>query len=132
MGFDAAYLTLLQEELEDAERRRDLTDPEGLPIVNRQIREITRDIRRYSMKSKDLVLEEVHHGKGNLSRSSDQASGGVSRGGEYYRSPGGQVLRLQSGDAAGGQDLPGEEVGEERPVSPGHAHQFRPVAGGVS
>lgn len=65
MEFDAAYLTLLQEELEDARRRRPRADPEGLPIVDRQIREITRDIRRYSMKSKDLVLNET---QGNMTR----------------------------------------------------------------
>lgn len=59
MEFDAAYLALLQEELEDAEQRRDQADPEGLPIVIRQIREIARDIRRYSMKSEYSVSYET-------------------------------------------------------------------------
>lgn len=65
MEFDATYLALLQEELEDAERRRNQAGPEGLPIVNRQIREIARDIRRYSMKSEDSVSYET---QGDMTR----------------------------------------------------------------
>lgn len=65
MEFDATYLALLQEELEDAERRKNQADPEGLPILNRQIREIARDIRRYSMKSEDSVSYET---QGDMTR----------------------------------------------------------------
>ena len=59
MEFDATYLALLQDELEDAKQRRDQADPDGLAIVIRQIREIARDIRRYSMKSEDSVSYET-------------------------------------------------------------------------
>ena len=53
------YLDLLNEELADAMDRRKRADQEGLPVVNRQIREIQRDIRRYSKKIRDFRKMET-------------------------------------------------------------------------
>lgn len=59
------YLDLLNEELADAMDRMKRADPEGLPVVNRQIREIQRDIRRYSKKIRDFRKMETPGDTGN-------------------------------------------------------------------
>ena len=59
MKVEPEYLDLLNEELADAMDRRKRADQEGLPVVNRQIREIQRDIRRYSKKMRDLQKTEM-------------------------------------------------------------------------
>lgn len=59
MKVEPEYLDLLNEELEDALERKKGADPEGLPVVNRQIREIQRDIRRYSKKIRDFRKMET-------------------------------------------------------------------------
>lgn len=46
-----SYLALLREELRDAEQRLARADPEGVPVILAQIREISRDIKRNSAKS---------------------------------------------------------------------------------
>lgn len=43
-----AELELLREELADAKRRLAGADSEGVPVIQAQIREISRDIARYS------------------------------------------------------------------------------------
>ena len=53
MKVNPAYLAILEEELADAKRRQKRASPEGLPIVNQQIREIERDIARYSAIERD-------------------------------------------------------------------------------
>ncbi len=42
------YLDLLKEELSDAQQRLARADPEGVPVIQAQIREIARDILRNS------------------------------------------------------------------------------------
>ena len=59
MKVEPEYLDLLNEELEDALERKKGADPEGLPVVNRQIREIQRDIWRYSKKMRDFQKTEM-------------------------------------------------------------------------
>ena len=59
MKVEPEYLDLLNEELADAMDRRKRADQEGLPVVNRQIREIQRDIRRYSKKIRDFRKMET-------------------------------------------------------------------------
>ena len=53
MKVNPAYLAVLEEELADAKRRQKRASREGLPIVNQQIREIERDIARYSAIERD-------------------------------------------------------------------------------
>lgn len=65
MKVEPEYLDLLNEELADAMDRMKRADPEGLPVVNRQIREIQRDIRRYSKKIRDFRKMETPGDTGN-------------------------------------------------------------------
>lgn len=46
-----AYLATLRDELADAKRRLAAADPEGIPVIRKQIREISRDILRNSKKT---------------------------------------------------------------------------------
>ncbi|MFU0832756.1 MAG: hypothetical protein ACFWUC_07445 [Oscillospiraceae bacterium] len=48
-----SYIDLLKDELADAERRYKASDKEGRPEIAYQIRQIKRDIRRNSMKSRN-------------------------------------------------------------------------------
>ena len=59
MKVEPEYLDLLNEELADAMDRMKRADQEGLPVVIRQIREIQRDIRRYSKKMRDFQKTEI-------------------------------------------------------------------------
>lgn len=47
------YVTLLREELEDIRERLLTADPEAVPVLKQWIREIQRDIARYSVISED-------------------------------------------------------------------------------
>lgn len=48
MKRDPTYLAVLQEELRHAQARKERAGCEGLLVVEQQIQEIQRDIRRYS------------------------------------------------------------------------------------
>ena len=58
MQVNPAYLAVLEEELADAKRRQKRASSEGLPIVNQQIRDIERDIARYSAIKRDFEETE--------------------------------------------------------------------------
>lgn len=47
------YLTLLREELETIKARLDGAEPEAVPVLKQWVREIRRDIARYSVISED-------------------------------------------------------------------------------
>lgn len=49
------YLDLLREELSDAQQRLARADPEGVPVIQAQIREISRDILRNSANAENTV-----------------------------------------------------------------------------
>lgn len=72
MKVEPEYLDLLNEELEDALERKKGADPEGLPVVNRQIREIQRDIRRYSKKIRDFRKMETPGDTGTQPRDTER------------------------------------------------------------
>lgn len=55
MEYNSAYLGLLEDELRDAQARLAQADPESIPIITEQIKEIKRDIRRYSAILKNCM-----------------------------------------------------------------------------
>lgn len=58
MKRDPTYLAVLQEELRHAKARKERADREGLLVVEQQIQEIQRDIRRYSAILEDPLQKE--------------------------------------------------------------------------
>lgn len=53
-----SYARVLSDELEHAKLRLNLSEKEGKRIIKQQIREIKRDIRRNSMKIRDVSQEK--------------------------------------------------------------------------
>ena len=68
---EQGYLNLLREEMEDAQRRLARADPEGVPVIQTQIREISRDILRNSANAEKTgdrffsVFDGFEQGKAN-------------------------------------------------------------------
>ena len=53
-----SYLALLHEELTDAHLRFERADREGRKVIEQQIRQIERDIKRISMKNGDQKFSD--------------------------------------------------------------------------